>query len=199
MLADRAQLKEVHDRMPTYETFIDGKPMKIELAKTSENTFTAKTDGKTYTVQLPSDKLNLENSFALKIGNKTYHIELTKKEPDKPFSIKVEEVTFKAEVKTPMTKTSVTAFAPTTTTTSAKKGITKNQATEGAVTAPMTGKIMSIKVKKGDTVKQGQALCVIEAMKMENEIVAPKAGTVQDVKVSEGSPVNEGDALFIIA
>ena len=184
--------------MPTYETLIDGKPMKIELAKTSENTFTVKTDGKTYTVQLQSDKPNLENSFALKIGNKTYRIELAKKEPDKPFSIKVEEVTFKAEVKTPMTKASVTAFAPVTTTT-VKKGIAKNQAVEGAVTAPMTGKIMSIKVKKGDTVKQGQALCVIEAMKMENEIVAPKAGTVQDVNVSEGSAVNEGDALFIIA
>jgi acetyl-CoA/propionyl-CoA carboxylase biotin carboxyl carrier protein len=80
-----------------------------------------------------------------------------------------------------------------------RKGITKNQAVEGAVTAPMTGKIMSVKVKKGDPVKQGQALCVIEAMKMENEIVAPKAGTVQDVNVSEGSAVNEGDTLFILA
>ncbi len=192
-------MKEVHDRMPTYETLIDGKPMRIELIKTSENNFTAKTDGKIYTVQLSSDKPNLENSFALKISNKTYHIELAKKESDKPFSIKVEEVTFKAEVKTPMTKTSVSAFAPTTVATTVKKGITKNQAVEGVVTAPMTGKIMSVKAKKGDTVKQGQSLCVIEAMKMENEIVAPKAGTVQEVNVSEGSPVNEGDALFIIA
>jgi len=192
-------LKEVHNRMPTYETLIDGKPMRIELIKTSENVFTAKTDGKIHTVQLPSDKPNLEKGFALKIGNKTYRIELAKKEPDKPFSIKVEEVTFKAEVKTPMAKASVTVFAPTTTATTVRKGITKNQAVEGAVTAPMTGKIMSVKVKKGDPVKQGQALCVIEAMKMENEIVAPKAGTVQDVNVSEGSAVNEGDALFIIA
>src|SRR4030042_1659958 len=152
--------------MPTYETLIDGKPMRKELNKTSENVFTAKTDGKIHTVQLPSDKPNLEKGFALKIGNKTYRIELAKKEPDKPFSIKVEEVTFKVEVKTPMAKASVTAFAPVTIATAVRKGITKNQAVEGAVTAPLTGKIMSVKVKKGDAVTKGHDLCVRAAMKM---------------------------------
>jgi glutaconyl-CoA decarboxylase len=62
----------------------------------------------------------------------------------------------------------------------------------------MTGKILSVKVKKGDQVKAGQVVCVIEAMKMENEIAAPKAGTVREVHVSAGSSVNEGEALVVV-
>jgi biotin carboxyl carrier protein len=62
----------------------------------------------------------------------------------------------------------------------------------------MMGKIVSVKVKQGDQVKQNQVLCIIEAMKMENEITAPKAGTVHEVLVSDGSAVNEGDTLLII-
>jgi biotin carboxyl carrier protein len=62
----------------------------------------------------------------------------------------------------------------------------------------MTGKILSVKVKKGDQVKKGETLCILEAMKMENEITTSKAGTVREVYVSEGSSVSEGDSLFII-
>jgi len=59
--------------------------------------------------------------------------------------------------------------------------------------------LVKVKVKKGDQVKAGQILCVIEAMKMENEICAPRAGTVQDVNIAEGTPVNEGETLLVIA
>jgi biotin carboxyl carrier protein len=63
----------------------------------------------------------------------------------------------------------------------------------------MTGKMVSIKVSKGDNVEKGQVLCVIEAMKMENEISATKAGVVKEVLVSVGSPVSEGDPLVVVA
>ena len=56
-----------------------------------------------------------------------------------------------------------------------RTGTNRKVAVEGAVTAPMTGKIVKVKVKKGDQVKASQVLCVIEAMKMENEISAPKS------------------------
>ncbi|MBQ9306983.1 MAG: acetyl-CoA carboxylase biotin carboxyl carrier protein subunit [Clostridia bacterium] len=66
------------------------------------------------------------------------------------------------------------------------------------VKAPMPGTILDVKVKVGDTVTNGQAVCVLEAMKMENEIPAPKAGKVTSVLASKGASVNTGDTLVTI-
>ena len=68
-----------------------------------------------------------------------------------------------------------------------------------AVTAPMPGTILKVNVTVGQSVKEGELLCVLEAMKMENEIFAPKAGSVAQVVVSKGSSVNTGDVLVVIA
>ena len=66
------------------------------------------------------------------------------------------------------------------------------------VEAPMPGSIVSVKVKNGDTVNEGDVLCVLEAMKMENEIMAPKSGKIVAVCTSQGASVNTGDALVSI-
>ena len=66
------------------------------------------------------------------------------------------------------------------------------------VNAPMPGTILRVNVTQGQAVKEGDVLCVLEAMKMENEIMAPKAGTVTQVVVSKGASVNTGDALVVI-
>ena len=68
-----------------------------------------------------------------------------------------------------------------------------------AVNAPMPGNILRIDVAKGDTVKAGQILVILEAMKMENEIVAPKDGTVAQVVTSKGAVVDTGSPLIVIA
>ncbi len=67
-----------------------------------------------------------------------------------------------------------------------------------AVTAPMPGTILKVAVSQGQKVAEGQLLCVLEAMKMENEILAPKAGTVTQIVVSKGSTVDTGAALVVI-
>ena len=67
------------------------------------------------------------------------------------------------------------------------------------VNAPMPGNILRVNVKAGDAVKSGTVLCVLEAMKMENEIPAPKDGTVAQVVVSKGASVNAGDVLVTLA
>jgi biotin carboxyl carrier protein len=73
----------------------------------------------------------------------------------------------------------------------------KKPAAQGATTvkAPMPGNILDVKVKPGDSVKSGDILVILEAMKMENEIVAPTDGTVASIHVNKGDTVNSGDVL----
>ncbi|RLM36884.1 MULTISPECIES: acetyl-CoA carboxylase biotin carboxylase subunit [unclassified Haloarcula] len=66
------------------------------------------------------------------------------------------------------------------------------------VAAEMQGTILEVNVEEGDEVEAGDVLCVLEAMKMENDIVAERGGTVNDVAVSEGESVDMGDLLFVI-
>ena len=65
----------------------------------------------------------------------------------------------------------------------------------GAVSAPMPGKILAVKAKEGDSVKAGDVLLVLEAMKMENDIVAPQDGVVASINVKVGDSVESGAKL----
>ena len=67
-----------------------------------------------------------------------------------------------------------------------------------AVNAPMPGNILKVNVTQDQAVKEGEVLCILEAMKMENEILASKAGTVTQVLVSKGSTVDTGAPLVVI-
>lgn len=71
-------------------------------------------------------------------------------------------------------------------------------AQSGSITAPMQGTIMSVSVAIGDAIEKGATLCVLEAMKMENQIKATTDGVVKDILVSQGDLVGAGDALIII-
>ena len=69
---------------------------------------------------------------------------------------------------------------------------------EGGVSSSMQGMILKLKVKKGDKVKEGDVVAVLEAMKMENDIHSPESGTVKDIFVDEGDTVGAGDTLMVI-
>jgi len=67
------------------------------------------------------------------------------------------------------------------------------------VKAPMPGNILKVNVAAGQTVKTGEVLVILEAMKMENEILSPRDGTVAQVVVTKGSVVDTGAPLVVIA
>ena len=67
------------------------------------------------------------------------------------------------------------------------------------VNAPMPGTILDVKVAVGQAVKEGELVCILEAMKMENEIYAPCAGTVAQVLTSKGASVDTGTPLVTIS
>ena len=66
------------------------------------------------------------------------------------------------------------------------------------VKAPMQGTINRVDVQNGSEVKKGQVLCILEAMKLENEIVSPADGVITQVNISKGQNVNNQELLFVI-
>src|SRR5439155_587284 len=68
----------------------------------------------------------------------------------------------------------------------------------GALVSPIQGTVLRVAVEAGADVEEGALICVIEAMKMENEITAPAAGKVEELNVSEGGSVATGDTIAVI-
>lgn len=69
----------------------------------------------------------------------------------------------------------------------------------GVITAAMPGTILEIKVSAGESVTRGQALLILEAMKMENEIMAPSDGVIGEIRATVGASVNSGDVLVVMS
>ncbi|HEY6761280.1 MAG TPA: acetyl-CoA carboxylase biotin carboxylase subunit [Baekduia sp.] len=81
-----------------------------------------------------------------------------------------------------------------------KRGERKSSSGGGAdeLVSPLQGNMWKVLVKQGDTVAEGQLLCIIEAMKMENEITAHKAGVVETLSIKEGEPIQAGAPIAVI-
>lgn len=107
------------------------------------------------------------------------------------YDVVVEEVSADAVAAPAATPAPAPKAAP------AKKPATPaGNAGANVVKAPMPGNILKVNVKVGDSFKKGAVLCVLEAMKMENEIMAPQDGTVASVEVAAGTTV-ASDAVLL--
>lgn len=119
--------------------------------------------------------------FNIKVNGKTYEVE-------------VEEVGASSYVSAPVA-TTVQPAAPVA---QAPKAAPV-AAGSASIKAPMPGTINAVKVTAGDSIKKGQVVAVLEAMKMENEIVAPEDATVASVAVTQGQSVNTGDVIVTLS
>ena len=108
------------------------------------------------------------------------------------YEVEVEEVGAESAASAPVAAPKAAAAAP------APKKAAAPAGKGTPVKAPMPGNVLDIKVATGATVKSGDTLVILEAMKMENEIKAPQDGVVT-VVASKGSTVNTGDVLVTIA
>ena len=88
--------------------------------------------------------------------------------------------------------------APVSAPQAAPKAAPSTPANGTKVEAPMPGTILKLNVKVGDTVAEGQAIAVLEAMKMENDIPAPCAGKVVSLNVNTGATVETGTVIAVI-
>ncbi len=119
-----------------------------------------------------------ENHVRVEVNGTPYTVELEKKTSPK----------IKPVVRTAATTPAAPPAAAVTRPNVGGKGIK----------SPLPGVILEIKVKEGDTVKRGQTLLILEAMKMENDIKADRDGKITSIKVSKGESILEGTDLIII-
>lgn len=122
--------------------------------------------------------------YNIKVNGKKYEVKVMGISEVEP----VEVTTVKAEV--PKSSKPVKESKPALQAASSTSGT--------SIVAPMQGTILSVLVKVGDQVKAGQNVCVLEAMKLENEIKSPVDGVVKEVLVSKSSPVNAKDVLIVL-
>lgn len=119
--------------------------------------------------------------YKVKVNNKTYEVKILSVAEVEPTEVKTVKAAAPAEKKAPATENKV---------------VTSTSGVE--VKSPMQGTILDVKVKIGDSIKKGDTLMILEAMKLENEITATQDGTVKEIRVAKGASVNTGDVLAIL-
>jgi biotin carboxyl carrier protein len=139
--------------------------------------------------------------FKYTINGNIYNVTVNKVE-DTIAEVEVNGTPYKVLMDKPAKKQMITikrpVQAPTTTTGAPVVTRPANTVSGGAVKSPLPGVILSIDCNIGDTIKKGQKLLVLEAMKMENTIPSDRDGVIAEIKVSKGDSVLEGADLVII-
>ncbi len=140
-------------------------------------------------------------SFKYTINGNTYKVHINSVVEDIA-EVEVNGTPYSVKMEKPAKKQMVTlhrpAQAPTTTAGAPVVNRPTTSGSAGAVKSPLPGVVLSVDCKVGDTVKRGQKILVLEAMKMENNINADRDGKITEIKVNKGDSVLEGADLVII-
>ena len=129
--------------------------------------------------------------YKVTLNNRTYEVEVEAGQ-----AMLIDE--YEAYAPAPIAQAAPVAAAPVAAAPAAAAPAVSVAAGE-VVKSPMPGNILKINVSLGQKVNEGDALLILEAMKMENEVVAPKSGTIAQIIVSKGAVVETGAPLIVIA
>ena len=127
--------------------------------------------------------------YKVRLNKKIYEVEVEKGE-----AILLDEYEAVAPTAARATPVAVNTAAPV-----AAQAPVGTAASASAVKSPLPGTVLDVKVSVGQTVKKGDVVMLIEAMKMENEINASKDGKITNVYVAKGAKVEQGSPLFDLA
>ena len=127
--------------------------------------------------------------YKVRLNKKIYEVEVEKGE-----AILLDEYEAVAPTAAPATPVAVNTAAPV-----AAQAPVGTAASASAVKSPLPGTVLDVKVSVGQTVRKGDVVMLIEAMKMENEINASKDGKITNVYVAKGAKVEQGSPLFDLA
>ncbi len=164
----------------TYDIVVDGKTHRLEVTR-GEHTWHCTLDGELTEVDVVTTARDV---LSLLIGNKQYEVKRERSLRGELHMV-IGSARYAVDVQDPRSLRTRLAAGRT-------------EAGPQKLMAAMPGKIVRILVKEKDEVKAGQAVLVMEAMKMQNEMKSPKDGRVQKILVAEGSTVNAGDTLAVI-
>jgi len=180
--------------LTAHEVLVNRKLHRVKVLERNGNTFLVEVNEKTVTVKIKNPSQG--KAAIIEINGRSFRAKI-KRLQGNILQVKIGGKLFEVQrqpkiSKTPAVKLESVA-APVTRRPALKLVIEKD-----AVTAPIAGRIVLLKANVGQRVEKGECICVLEAMKMENEIAAPKIGVVKDIRVSEGAIVNKGDVLAVI-
>lgn len=183
-------------KLREHHILVDGKPRKVKLLRVDKKgPFSVRVDNKAYEVKLASN-FGYGTRVSINVSGKPHEVEIEKFGGNTSFSVKVNGRSYKVEY-APISR-SYPRIAEITLAKPFGPSVGELLSEKGLVTAALPGRVVSMKAKIGDSIEVGEALCVLEAMKMENEIMAPMTGVVKEVMVSEGDIVDKGQALVLI-
>lgn len=175
------------------EVLVNKKPHRIRVLERNGNTFLVEVDKKTVTVKVknPSQK----KTAIIEINGRPLQAKIDRIQRN-ILQVKIDGKPFEVQRQPKIPKETAVKLKPVTAVT--RKPAMSLAIEKDTVTAPITGKIVLLKADVGEKVEKGECICILEAMKMENEIATPKAGVVKEIRICEGDIVNKGDVLAVI-
>jgi len=176
------------------EVWVNRKPHKVKVLERNGNSFLVEINEKIVTAKFNS--ISQDRTVFLEINGKTFQANFERAQ-GRVLRVKIGGELFEIQSQLDIPRESIVKMQPLIAV--VKKAAADFGTKKDAVAAPIAGRIVLLKAGVGQRIEKGRCICVLEAMKMQNEVATHKAGVIKEIRVSEGAVVNKGDILAVIA